>query len=318
MDSDCDGALGPEEIDDDGDGMDECEGDCDDGDPDVRPGLPEACNGQDDNCDGQLPQNESDVDGDGYMACGGGPDGGDCNDNAADVYPGAPELCNGLDDDCDGALGADELDDDGDNWLVCEGDCDDGDFTVHPAMNEQCSDGVDNDCDGLVDLDDGDCSGWIDPNLVCGPTADLEAGSPPFSVITGRSDVEVMGLAPDGWTWFGCQARVFVTQLGTLDCGSMYEVEGWSTAIDLAASSYVIELDLYPVYDTCGTAVVDWIRYRIRDVSGGSWDLYEVSLYDPATQSYTVMDPDAAGEMIWAPNGTEGWGWIEYASGALP
>ncbi|MDP7110532.1 MAG: putative metal-binding motif-containing protein, partial [Myxococcota bacterium] len=230
---------------------------------------------------------------------------------------GGNELCNEQDDDCDGLLGADELDDDGDNWLVCEGDCDDGDFTVHPNMVEQCADNVDNECDGLVDLDDPDCTGWIDPALACGPVPDLSAGTPPFAVITGSSDTEVSGAYADGWHWMGCQAMYEVAQLGMLDCGILWEVEGWSTAVDPAASTYVMGLDLYVINDTCGNGNDVYVEYRIQDVSG-NWTVYEVSVYDPFSYSWVVMDPDAPGELHWAPNGTEGWGWIEYASGAWP
>ncbi len=44
----------PASIDDDGDGSSGCGWDCNDGDPSVYPGAPEACNVQDDDCDGQL------------------------------------------------------------------------------------------------------------------------------------------------------------------------------------------------------------------------------------------------------------------------
>ena len=312
LDNDCDGALGPDEIDDDGDGLDECDGDCDDTNPDVRPGRPEICDGLDDNCDGQLPPGESDLDGDGFMGCA-----DDCNDASSSVYPGAPELCNGQDEDCDGAPGADEVDADGDGWMVCEGDCDDGAVEVHPNMPELCMDGLDNDCDQLVDLDDTDCAGWIDPALICGPDPDLSAGTPPFALTTGEADVEVAGLQHDGWYWFGCQAVYHVAQLGMLDCGTLWELEGWSTWVDPATSSYEMLIDLYVIHDTCGTAFDVSVEYRVSDVSG-NWTLFEIEVYDPFSFSWILLDPAAPGELIWAPNGTHGWGWIEYASDAWP
>jgi hypothetical protein len=41
----------PYAVDDDADGASELDGDCDDSDPTVRPGVPDVCNGVDDDCD---------------------------------------------------------------------------------------------------------------------------------------------------------------------------------------------------------------------------------------------------------------------------
>ena len=52
-DNDCDGLPSPQELDDDGDGWSECDGDCDDATLDVHPGADEtAGDGIDSNCDG--------------------------------------------------------------------------------------------------------------------------------------------------------------------------------------------------------------------------------------------------------------------------
>ena len=154
LDTDCDGALAPEEVDQDGDAFSECDGDCDDGDPAVFFGAPEGCDGVDTDCDGGLSAAEIDGDGDGLSACA-----GDCDDGDPTVHPGAVEGCDGLDTDCDGAGGGDETDDDGDGLSECEGDCDDVDPAIHPGADEQC-DGIDTDCDGLYGPletdDDGD------------------------------------------------------------------------------------------------------------------------------------------------------------------
>jgi Putative metal-binding motif/Kelch motif len=58
--------------DDDGDGYSECQGDCDDSNPNVHPGAAEICNGADDDCNGEIDEDASGVDSDGdgiHNAC---------------------------------------------------------------------------------------------------------------------------------------------------------------------------------------------------------------------------------------------------------
>src|SRR5690606_28002128 len=96
-------------------------GDCDDADPDVRPGADEVCNGLDDDCDGAVDDADpglvgstwyADDDADGHgdpaeerAACtlpvGFVATATDCDDSKASVHPGAAEICNLRDDDCD-------------------------------------------------------------------------------------------------------------------------------------------------------------------------------------------------------------------------
>jgi hypothetical protein len=94
--------------------------DCDDNDPDVHPGVPEVCDGDDDNCDGRpdlgyVATWYTDDDGDGYgdeseavKTCDPDPSWvtivGDCDPANANAHPGAAEVCNSYDDDCDGVL----------------------------------------------------------------------------------------------------------------------------------------------------------------------------------------------------------------------
>lgn len=55
VDSDCDGELGEDELDSDGDGWMICNGDCNDLDPAIHPGVEEVCgNDVDEDCDGML------------------------------------------------------------------------------------------------------------------------------------------------------------------------------------------------------------------------------------------------------------------------
>jgi len=157
-DDDCDGALHDEELDDDLDGVTECDGDCDDADATNFPGNSEACDGLDNDCDELVDEDaDEDLDGDGYNACQ-----GDCDNEDPDTYPGAEEVCDGADNDCDGVLLDDEMDEDGDGYNTCQGDCDEGNPDVNPGAEEAC-DGVDTNCDGLIGEDevDGDHDDWM-------------------------------------------------------------------------------------------------------------------------------------------------------------
>jgi subtilase family serine protease len=94
------------------------DGDCDDSNANLHPGMAESCNVIDDNCNGTIDEGVhltfyQDADGDGFgdpastsLACtapvGYVTDNTDCNDNDDAVHPGAVELCNGSDDNCNG------------------------------------------------------------------------------------------------------------------------------------------------------------------------------------------------------------------------
>ena len=112
----------------------ELNGDCNDSDPIVNPGMKEVCDGQDDDCDDDVDEEGSlgcnvyflDFDNDGYGSSADkkclcvpfGPytaaKGGDCDDSNPFINVGTPETCNGYDDDCDGEV---------DDGLCCDSDC---------------------------------------------------------------------------------------------------------------------------------------------------------------------------------------------------
>ena len=90
-------------ADEDGDGVSEQAGDCDDADPEVYPGAEEVADGKDNDCDGLVDEGTGgatggdDNDGDGFTATQ-----GDCDDGDDTVFAGAEEIADGKDNDCDG------------------------------------------------------------------------------------------------------------------------------------------------------------------------------------------------------------------------
>jgi hypothetical protein len=164
-------------ADDDGDGWEDCDGDCDDADPAISPGETETCDDVDQDCDGLVDDDATDAllwyedaDGDGYgvatsrtYACelpaGHAAVDGDCDDTDRAFNPGAsePDCTDPSDYNCDGHTGYD--DNDGDGWGACQ-DCNDGASAVHPGAAETCNT-VDDDCDGDTDEDDAtDATTW--------------------------------------------------------------------------------------------------------------------------------------------------------------
>ena len=203
-------------LDDDGDGVRVCDGDCADDDPLTSPAASELCDGLDNDCDAVVPADEADADGDGFRGCD-----GDCEDEVDTAWPGAPEVCDGLgvDSDCgdgllfegeetdgdgDGAAECEDCDDgdaslnlqdsDGDGESSCAGDCDDedplrasGNADPIDGINTNCDDvdGVDGDGDGLAAGID-DCN---DADAACGPIADcLDADGDGFQICQNDCD----------------------------------------------------------------------------------------------------------------------------------
>ncbi len=134
IDDDCDGALMDSEVDNDGDGFNECaDSDCDDTSSVVYDGASETCNGVDDDCDGFT--DESDADGASTWYHDGDSDG--YGDDSTGLTL------------CDAPLG----------YVAIGGDCDDANASASPAGTEVC-DGADNDCDGTTDVDASDDTVW--------------------------------------------------------------------------------------------------------------------------------------------------------------
>lgn len=192
-------AQRPRLIDDDGDGVTEVAGDCDDADSAIHPDADERCNRRDDDCDGATDEASDLVDADWYPdsdddGFGGGdavvtcePAGGmvqlsgDCDDIDPEAFPGAPERCNAADDDCDGAVDEEGevqaldwyADADGDDYGTGDAiaSCAPPEGTVRadgdcedadPEINPGATEvcnGVDDDCNGASD--DADAIAWF-------------------------------------------------------------------------------------------------------------------------------------------------------------
>ena len=128
----------PNDVDNDGDGHTENEGDCDDTNNTIYPGATEIpYDGIDQDCDGT---DLTDVDGDGYHATVAGGD--DCNDNDATINPGITETCgDNIDNNCNGEI------DEGCGCAINEilgdldGDCaiDSADYTLFRNTLGKCS-----------------------------------------------------------------------------------------------------------------------------------------------------------------------------------
>lgn len=157
IDNNCDGATDGSDgtcagsADDDLDGYTIDDGDCDDTDATVNPGVPEVCNdGIDNDCDAATGDSGADLDNDGYSECS-----GDCDDLDSTVNPSSSEVWyDGVDQNCDG----NDADQDGDGYNAGD-DCLDTDVSINPGADEVC-DGVDNNCDGSTDLGATDESEW--------------------------------------------------------------------------------------------------------------------------------------------------------------
>ncbi len=195
----------------DGDGRLDCEDDCDDSSPFVRPGARELCNGLDDNCDGTVDEGFARL-GESCSA-GSGPCEAKgaivCASNGIEVRcnavarEGRPETCDQVDEDCDGTVdeGAPACCRPGEQvpcgsdvgactrgLTTCDengvfGECSGG---RGPADAESCN-GTDDDCNGLVDdavpgIGEACITGADGP---CGPgtqvCADRELGCAPLS-----------------------------------------------------------------------------------------------------------------------------------------
>ena len=252
IDTDCDGALGADEIDGDGDLITACDGDCSPSDATIYPGAEEACDEIDSDCDGELVDEFEDTDGDFEPDCtdlddddDGFPDSVDCGPQDPAMYPNAPELCDEVDSDCDGSL-ADEDDDlDGDGLPDCidididgdgvEGplgvgdDCDDTDPDVFPGQTAfftaPRSDGSwDYDCDGVE-------------------TLELIAVSSSSSTCCFPCNPPLCALWTEGW--------ICASGLNGADNANCAGIAGWSLPLCGETHPYITQVPMSPPWECC-------------------------------------------------------------------
>jgi hypothetical protein len=252
------------ELDDDGDLVTGCDGDCDDADPDNWTGNVEQCDGQDNDCDGLLSPLEIDDDGDGQTECD-----GDCDDaDPANLNFGV-EICDGQDNDCDGLVSGDEIDDDGDGQTECDGDCDDIDPANFDGNPEVC-DGADTDCDPASEAAGGEVDGDGDGALGC---ADCDDGDPAWIDTEYFGDGDGDGFGDPAVSLFDCAPPSgFVDNADDCDDSDPALFPGSDAACaaldclellnqgNTADGDYWVTMDGVPTLAEC-------------DMSGGGWTL---------------------------------------------
>ncbi len=232
--------------------------DCDDGDPDVNPGVPEQSgNGVDDDCNGLTDETggdgDTDTDGDSDTDADSDVDtDSQCIDDCTEASPvcqpamaseDAQGLCDQLDNDCDGTV---------DEGCTCGvgqvqpcfigppnfrdvGQCTDGTQTCVAAGEF----GVWGACTGgiwptpeICDNVDNDCDGCTDDDLCCDPLIDCSGNLPdaqPFQAYVVDGTDFYTGGDATGWTW-------------EMTPGPCYETNGNRTSFTMNGQSNVTQV----------------------------------------------------------------------------
>ena len=283
--------------------------DCDDDDPQVRPGQVETCNEVDDDCDGETDEGVTrgyfpDRDGDGHgdpageVAACAAPEGhveigDDCDDASAGVSPSAIRICNdGMDNACDADAGVDPT------QAVCDaelawahhlllGSSEDEHAGAAVAVARDLygddDDGVLVSAPGFL-RPDGDATGgaWLlRPSALAGGEASLDtvaialqgvyAGDQASSGMAGVGDVDGDGI-PD----VVISAHLYDADrpgYGARNGGGIFLASG----ADLRAAPAGEALDLEPGLWLYGDSIADWVGGTVAaagDVDGdGAADL---------------------------------------------
>lgn len=232
-------------------------GDCNDDDPNIKPGATERCNAKDDNCNGQTDEGLGsavtypDMDGDGYGAQGSSPLTGcvgsnrasnntDCDDTRATTHPGAAETCNSRDDDCDGRIDENAQARCGVGW--CERlspTCNAADCRPGEPQPEVCN-ALDDDCDGMTDEGDLCNVGFVCLQGECKLGAGVGGGSGSSSVGGGTGSSGGSGTTAGGGSGSGGGAGsagggTGIEPPGGGGCSSALGLAAWAAMVGVGA-----------------------------------------------------------------------------------
>ncbi len=236
----------PNDIDDDGDGFTEAQGDCNDGNAAINPDATDIPgNDIDEDCSGSdapLDPLDVDDDGDGFTEAQ-----GDCNDSNEAINPDATDIPgNDIDEDCSGSdapLDPLDVDDDGDGFTETQGDCNDGNAAINPDATDIPGNDIDENCDGQdapldpLDVDNdgdgftetqGDCN---DSNAAINP----DATDIPGNGIDEDCDGEDAAL-PNIASLEPAQLTILTSDSGTMTVQIQNPTVGQETFIDLSSA----------------------------------------------------------------------------------
>lgn len=257
------------------------DGDCDDADPAVNPGVNELCGGGDEDCDGLIDDADSNVvggtdswadnDDDGYGAgsmvalceprAGMVENDDDCDDSLSSSSPAGVETCGGRDEDCDGLT--DDADPDVTATTDWYADGDSDGYGVGAVVLNSCVAPV-NTASTLLDCDDADAAIYPGAVETCATLADddcngdaNELGAPLCSNFYPDADGDGYGVASS--VECRCVATVDYTSVTSTDCDDgdigvhPGATELCATSVDDDCSGSVNDLDA----DACVTRYLD-------------------------------------------------------------
>ncbi len=317
--------------DNDQDGVTPEQGDCDDGDPSVAPGLPERCDGKDNDCNGSIDDDPAeplwypDGDLDGYgadspsLAACDPPQGyvdraGDCDDGDATVNPDAAEACNDVDDDCDGQTDEEPTSDpltwyfdaDGDGWG-------DDTRTVEQCLPPKGYASRGGDCEDLAD------SVNPDANEVCGNGLDDDCDDDPddcrldgelsvddaAAVIYGETPGDELGVAV---AWLSTGEAETAAVIGTYGANPVSVDEGVVMVVDATTGTRCtaegpveyasLGWSLATGGDFSGDGQDDFAAGANNDTDGGSVMIYDGSCSGDGVAPIFTVFADSAGAQL--------------------